>query len=322
MKTDQDILRFDGRVALVTGAGQGMGRVHAEWLAARGAAVIVSDRGTDFAGAGSDESIAHEAVEAIRAAGGTASAWTGDLASEDGARGAVRHAIEQHGRLDIIIHNAGFSRSMPFEKSRIADLDDLYAINTRAAALMVSEAWPTMTAQRHGRIVFVGSTAMYGMSEAVYYAAIKASYLGLARSLAEAGRDHGVAVNLIGPSAVSRLAHTMDESGFKRWFLETMRPELVTALVIWLAHQDCPVNGESFAVAGGRVARILMGEADGFIARDLTPELIRDAMAAGKDAQGFTPFADYVSSAAMLMELLGHSPDEPLAPLSFTESGE
>ena len=310
-------MRFDGRVALVTGAGRGMGWQHAQDLCVRGAAVVVSDLGSSFEGTGRDASIAEQAAATLRASGGTASAYAADLTTEDGARGAVRHALSEYGRLDIIIHNAGFSRSVPFAQAKIGDLDDLFAINTRAAALMVSEAWPTMTAQRYGRVVLVGSTAMYGMSDAVYYATVKASYLGLTRSLAEAGRDHNINFNLIGPSAVSRLADTMEESEFKRWFFDTMRPELVTALVTYLVHEEARVSGESFAVAGGRVARILMGEAEGVIDRELTPEKLRNAMEQVQSASDFQPFPDYVSSAARLMELLGYSPAEALAPLSF-----
>lgn len=310
-------LRFDGRVALVTGAGRGMGWQHAQDLSARGATVVVSDLGASSEGAGRDASVAEEAAAALRASGGKASAYAADLTTQDGARGAVRHALAEHGRLDIIIHNAGFARSVPFAQAKIDDLDDLFAINTRAAALMVSEAWPAMTEQHYGRVVFVGSTAMYGMSDAVYYATVKASYLGLTRSLAEAGRGHNINLNLIGPSAVSRLADTMEESEFKRWFYDTMRPELVTALVTYLVHEDATVSGESFAVAGGRVARILLGESDGLIDPDLTPEKLRDAMEIFHTASGFEPFPDYVSSASRLMDLLGYQPAEALAPLSF-----
>jgi NAD(P)-dependent dehydrogenase (short-subunit alcohol dehydrogenase family) len=206
---------------------------------------------------------------------------------------------------------------VPFAQAKIADLDDLFAINTRAAALMVSEAWPSMTEQRYGRVVFVGSTAMYGMSDATYYATVKASYLGLTRSIAEAGREHNIHLNLIGPSAVSRLADTMEESEFKRWFYDTMRPELVTALVTYLVHEEAAISGESFAVAGGRVARILLGETEGVIDRDLTPEKLRDAMETIRGASSFEPFPDYISSAGRLMELLGYTPSEALAPLSF-----
>lgn len=310
-------LRFNGRVALVTGAGRGMGWQHAQDLSARGATVVVSDLGSSFEGTGSDASIAEQAAGELRAAGGTASAYSADLATEQGARGAVRHALAEHGRLDIIVHNAGFSRNVPFAQAKIADLDDLFAINTRAAALMVSEAWPTMTEQRYGRVVFVGSTAMYGMSDATYYATVKASYLGLTRSLAEAGREHNIHLNLIGPSAVSRLADTMEESEFKRWFYDTMRPELVTALVTYLVHEEAAISGESFAVAGGRVARILLGETEGVIDRDLTPEKLRDAMETIRGASSFESFPDYISSAGRLMELLGYTPSEALAPLSF-----
>lgn len=310
-------MRFDGLVAIVTGGGRGMGWQHAQDLSARGATVVVSDLGTTFEGNGSDTSIADDAVATLREKGGRASAYTADLASEEGARGVVRHALAEHGRLDIIVHNAGFSRSVPFAQAKIGDLDDLFAINTRAAALMVSEAWPTMMAQEFGRVVLVGSTAMYGMSDAVYYATIKASYLGLTRSLAEAGRGHNINFNLIGPSAVSRLAETMEDSEFKSWFFDTMRPELVTALVTYLAHEEATVSGESFAVAGGRVARILMGEAEGVIDRNLTPEKLRDAMQSVCTASGVEPFPDYISSAARLMDLLGYSPSETLAPLSF-----
>jgi len=266
-------LRLDGSVILITGAGRGMGRAHALLLAGRGARIVVSDVGTDLYGSGADAGPAQETVDAIRSAGGEAVAYVEDLSTEQGARGAVRACMESFGRIDALVHNAGFTLGgMPFEKESLERLDKLLAINTRAAYSLTQEAWPIMQRQRHGRIVIAASTAIYGMAGSIPYSSAKSSYIGLTRGLAAEGAAHGIKVNAIEPAGATRMAENLSESAFRDWFLATMKPELVSPLVALLAHEDCPVSGEFFVVGGGRVARTVMVETHGYVNRESTPE--------------------------------------------------
>ena len=270
-------LHFDGRVALVTGAGRGMGREHALLLARRGASVVVSDAGVDLFGGGSDDGPALDVRDEIRAAGGRAAAYTGDLTSEDGARDAVRRALDEFGRIDILVHNAGYTLGgRAFGDDTLERLDKQLAINPRAAFALVNEAWPHFVQQRHGRVVLTASTAVYGIPTSVPYSTAKAAYIGLTRALAAAGTPLGITVNALAPAGATRMAENLDESEFRTWFLATMRPELVSPIVAVLSHDDCAITGELFTVGGGRVARTVLAETSGYVNPDLTPEDLRD----------------------------------------------
>jgi hypothetical protein len=174
------------------------------------------------------------------------------------------------------VHNAGFTLGGRDFADESADrLQAQLAINTDAAFALVHRAWPLMQRQRFGRVVFTASTAYYGMPRSVPYATAKSSLLGLTRSLAEAGAGDGITVNAVAPAGATRMAQNLAESDFRSWFLETMRPELVSPLVAVLVDPDAEVTGEVFVVGGGRVARTVLAETAGYVDAALSPESLR-----------------------------------------------
>jgi NAD(P)-dependent dehydrogenase (short-subunit alcohol dehydrogenase family) len=221
--------------------------------------------------------------------------------------------LDTYGRLDVVVHNAGIALGgLPFERETRANLEKLLNVNTYAAFSMISEAWPAMQRARYGRIVLIGSTGMYGIPMSLFYGTAKASYMGFARNFAEEAAGSGVKINVVLPSGVSRMAESMPESEFRTWFLQTMKPEYVSAVVAFLSHEQCRVTGEAFAVAGGRVARALFAETQGYIQPGLTAEDVRDHLDAILDQKALTPFATYAESVKTLMTALNCTPTEEL----------
>jgi NAD(P)-dependent dehydrogenase (short-subunit alcohol dehydrogenase family) len=252
-------LRFDGRVAVVTGAGRGLGRAYAELLASRGAKVVVNDSGGSLAGEGVDARLAEQVVSAIAAAGGQAVACAESVTTRDGGDAIVRAALEHYGRLDILIHNAGNVRRSSLKEMSYEDFDAVLDVHLRGAFNVVRPAFPVMCQAGYGRIVLTSSIGgLYGNRDVANYAAAKAGVIGLSNVAAIEGADAGVTCNVIVPAAVTRMADGIDTSAYP-----PMGPDLVAPVVGWLAHESCSVSGEMFIALAGRVARAVIAEAPG-----------------------------------------------------------
>lgn len=276
-------LRFDGRVAVVTGAGGGLGASHAAALAARGAMVVVNDLGTTLDGDGHDRNPAEEQVARIVAAGGRAVANFEDVSNPDGAARIIAHAIDAFGRIDIVVNNAGnFISDVPLEQTTPERLDRLWRVHVQGTVNVLRAAWPHFVAANYGRVVNTASQAGYlGVPNKYEYDIVKSSMLGLTKTLAFEAAQHGIRANALCPAANTRPLRAMaDElpegtlpSGF---FGPAFDPALVSPLVVWLAHEDCPANGETFMAMSGTVTRMVVAETHGFFAPDLSAEDIRD----------------------------------------------
>jgi NAD(P)-dependent dehydrogenase (short-subunit alcohol dehydrogenase family) len=269
-------LRFDGRVAVVTGAGRGLGCEYAQLLAKRGAKVVVNDHGGSLAGDGADAAPAEHAVEAIRAAGGEAVASTASVASRDGAAAIIQTALDHYGRVDILIHNAGNVRSGSLKDMSYEDFDAVLDVHLRGAFNVVRQAFPVMAGAGYGRIVLTSSIGgLYGNHNVANYAAAKAGVIGLSNVAALEGAADGVACNVIVPAAVTRMAAGIDTSAYP-----PMGPELVAPVVGWLAHESCSVTGEVFVALAGRVARAVIAESPGVYQPSWTVEDVADNLEA------------------------------------------
>jgi NAD(P)-dependent dehydrogenase (short-subunit alcohol dehydrogenase family) len=246
---------FEGRVAVVTGAGRGIGRAHARLLADRGARVVVNDLGGSMQGVGADAEPASIVVGEIVAAGGVASADHSDVATAAGAQALVDAAVERFGRLDILINNAGIIRWAGFPKADADNLSRHLAVHVGGSFNTARAAWPYMVEQSYGRIVMTTSTGMFGLPTNLSYAAAKAAVIGLTRSLTTAGTAHGIKINLIAPAAFTRMSGQPTDEGNSDGLgpaSTQMSPDLVAPMVAFLAHEACPVSGEIYAAGAGR----------------------------------------------------------------------
>jgi NAD(P)-dependent dehydrogenase (short-subunit alcohol dehydrogenase family) len=252
-------LRFDDRVAIVTGGARGLGRSYALLLAAQGAKVVVNDPGGSLAGDGTDESPAHAVVREITDAGGFAVASTESVATPEGGRAIVDAALERFGRLDVLIHNAGIVRRASLKDMSYQDFETVLDVHLRGAFHVVRPAFPIMCAAGYGRIVLTSSIGgLYGNHEVANYAVAKAGVIGLSNVAAIEGAADGVKCNVIVPAAVTRMAEGIDTSTYP-----PMGPDLVAPAVGWLAHESCSITGEMVIALAGRVATAVIAETPG-----------------------------------------------------------
>jgi NAD(P)-dependent dehydrogenase (short-subunit alcohol dehydrogenase family) len=297
---------FEGRVAVVTGAGRGIGRAHAHLLAARGAGVVVNDLGGSRQGVGADPEPAATVAAEIVAAGGIAVADRSDVATTEGAQALVDAAIERFGRLDVLINNAGIIRWAGMPEVDADDLARHFAVHVGGSFNTTRAAWPHMVEQRYGRIVMTSSSGMFGLIENLSYATAKAAVVGLTRSLMTEGAAHNILVNAIAPAAITRMAgRSADETDALGGDPGTgpMSPDLVAPLVAFLAHEDCPVSGEVYAAGGGRFARIFVAQTEGYVhaSSAATIEDIAQNWATINDESGYYVPADLMAWSAQFL---------------------
>jgi NAD(P)-dependent dehydrogenase (short-subunit alcohol dehydrogenase family) len=279
-KIRMDNLRFDGRVAIVTGAGRGIGLEHARLLASRGADVLVNDRGVAIDGRGRDAGPAQRAAEAICAAGGSAVADDSDVSTPEGATCLVERAVEAFGRLDVLINNAGIYNTDDFPNIDRSDLQRHLDVHVIGSFLTVQACWPYMVASGYGRIVLTTSTAALGMRSLTSYGTAKAAVIGLTRALSavSAGQGSDIKVNALAPMANTRMMSARDLGGADPDPEPERHPALVAPMAAVLAHQSCPVQGEVFTAGMRRYSRLFVAETGGYVHEglDVSPELLAE----------------------------------------------
>jgi len=272
-------LRFDDRVAVVTGGGRGLGRSYALLLASRGAKVVVNDPGGGLTGGGTDSTPAEDVAREITAAGGEAVASTDSVATPDGGKAIIDTALERYGRIDILIHNAGNVRRAPLKEMSYEDFEAVLDVHLRGAFHVVRPAFPMMCDAGYGRIVSTSSIGgLYGNHEVANYAIAKAGVIGLSNVAAMEGAAHGVKSNVIVPAAVTRMAEGIDTSAYP-----PMGPDLVAPAVGWLAHETCSITGEVLIALAGRVARAVVAETPGVYRPSWTIEEVGEHIEAIRD---------------------------------------
>lgn len=252
-------IRFDEQVAVVTGAGHGLGRTYAEELARRGAAVVVNDLGVDVHGLGSGPA-AQVVVDEITKAGGRAVANMDSVATPEGGQAIIDTAVDNFGRVDIVINNAGILRDKSFHNLSFQEMDDIIDVHLRGAFYVSQPAYKLMREQKYGRFLFTSSAAgLFGNFGQTNYSAAKMALVGLSNTIAIEGAKNGIKSNAIAPIARTRLTEELLGP-----MAEMLHPEFVTPLAMYLCSRECAVTHEIFSVGAGRYARAFVGVSDGW----------------------------------------------------------
>ena len=298
---------FSGRVAIVTGSGGGLGRAHALELASRGAKVVVNDLGGDITGANGGTAMADQVVAEIRAAGGEAVSNYDSVATTEGGKAIVQTALDAYGRVDILINNAGNIRNAPFADTSPESVESLLAVHVKGAFSVTQPAFEVMRRNGYGRIVFTSSAAgLFGSIHQANYAAAKGAIFGLANVVALEGAPHGILVNTILPAAESRMAADMDPEQFVGMPTTPAHgePEMISAMVAYLASEQNTRTHELYSIARGRYARVFMGVAPGWHVKADQPVASADDVASHieqiRDIEGYAVPGSMIAEFALV----------------------
>jgi NAD(P)-dependent dehydrogenase (short-subunit alcohol dehydrogenase family) len=298
-------VRFDDRVAIVTGAGAGLGRSHALLLASRGAKVVVNDPGGSVDGTGGAAAVADKVVAEIRAAGGEAVASYASVAEEAAAQTIIDTAMNTWGRLDILVNNAGILRDKAFNNMTMADYEFVNQVHHFGTVYCTKAAWPIMRKQQYGRIVVTtsgsGTVGNFGQAN---YGAAKMAVNGLINVLRHEGGKYNIRLNAISPSAYTRMAASLLPPDIAPW----MKPELVSPMVAWLCSEECDQNGEIIAATAGGYARVQYFVTEGVQfdpEQPVTIEMIADSIDRIRDLSTASPYTGLMGNVTEKLREMG-----------------
>jgi NAD(P)-dependent dehydrogenase (short-subunit alcohol dehydrogenase family) len=299
-------LRFDDRAVIVTGAGRGVGRAHAQEFAARGAKVVVADLGGALEGGGRDNAPAEEVVKEIQNAGGEAVAVCASVAEDEGAKAIVEAALDSFGRIDVVVNNAGIADPDRFEDLTIDRFRQMVEVHYLGTVNVCLQAYPHLLKAGYGRIVNTCSEGAFGtVPKATSYGGAKGGVFSFTRELALEAAPRGILVNAVSPRANTRLSapavlaktYDLPEDAFGD-SIKVFRPELVSPAALYLGHESCRFNGQVLVCGGGQVHRLAVVESPDIAKEDLSPEDI---------AAGFDTLMDLANSTELTVTDLRES---------------
>jgi NAD(P)-dependent dehydrogenase (short-subunit alcohol dehydrogenase family) len=297
--------RFDGRVAVITGAGRGLGREYAHLLGSKGAKVVVNDPGGAVDGSGGEHSVADKVVDEIKAAGGQAVANYNSVADTKSAQNIVDTAVNAFGRLDILVNNAGILRDKAFNNMSMEDFEFASQVHYMGTVYCTKAAWPIMRKQQYGRIVVTtsgsGTVGNFGQSN---YGAAKMAVVGLINVLRIEGAKYNILCNAISPSANTR----MTESLLPPHMAKYMRPEFVSPAVAWLCSEDCNATGEIIAATAGNYARVQYFFSEGVQfdpEEPVTIEMVADKIGKIRDMSNAKPYTGMMGNVEKNLRAMG-----------------
>lgn len=288
------MIEFKGQVAIVTGAGRGLGRLYALELARRGAAVVVNDLGGSMHGEGADPSVADQVVGEIKRAGGVAVASHHSVDSPEGGEAIVRTATDAFGHLDVVVSNAGIFNTIAYDELTPNQWRRMLSVHLDGGFYLSQPAFRVMKARGYGRFVFTSSSAgMFGQPMEAHYAAAKTGLVGLANVIALEGEPYGILANTVLPFGFSRMVtETVPDPEYLKTsqFLSSIKPELVVPLVIFLASRACNFTHRNYSACSGRFARVFVGLGEGWLAQPGSQPTADDIAAHVEQLSATTPF--------------------------------